>query len=298
MSERFGAEEVAIGSVVVGLAVLALKFWAYALTGSMALYSDALESGINVAAALAALAAIRTARKPADENHPFGHHKAEYLSAVLEGVLIVLAALAILFAAVDALRVGARPANLGVGILVNALAGLLNGGWCVIVFRAARRYRSPALKADARHLLADVVTSIGVLGGLGLAGLTGLWVLDPILAVVVAGSILWSGWRLLRESVGGLMDEAASPEAIERIRAILLEHGGGAIQVHDLRTRIAGPVTFVEYHLVVPARMTVQEAHVICDRMEAALRHELGRAHIAVHVEPAEKAKHGADLVF
>ncbi|BDP41310.1 cadmium transporter [Deinococcus aetherius] len=288
----------ALGSVVVAAVVLGLKFLAYLLTGSVALYSDALESIINVAAAVAALIALRVAARPADANHPYGHTKAEYFSAVAEGVLIVLAAVAILLEAGPAL-LSPRPVDAPYpGLLVNLGASLLNGVWASVLLRGGHRHRSPALLADGRHVLSDVVTSVGVLVGVILAGLTGWAVLDPLLAVLVALNVLWSGWSLMRESVGGLMDAGADPATTARLRQLMSEHAEGALEIHDVRTRHAGRVTFVEFHLVVPGQMTVEEAHHICDRLEDAIRSELEGASVTIHVEPQEKAKHHGVLVL
>lgn len=281
----------ALGSVVVGLVVFGLKFLAFWLTGSVALYSDALESIINIVAAGAALLALSISAKPADANHPYGHHKAEYFSAVLEGVLIVLAALAILreawFGLLDPQPLAA-PIE---GLALNGLASVINAVWSWLLISRGRRWRSPALIADGLHVRADVVTSAGVLVGVALVAVTGWLVLDPLLAAAVALNILWSGWQMVRESVGGLMDEAAPPEIQARIQAAIALHGGGALQAHDLRTRHAGRSTFIDFHLVVPREMQVAEAHAICDRIEAGLRRELEGAMIAIHVEPEEKAK-------
>lgn len=283
--------KMALGSVAVGLVVFGLKLLAFWLTGSVALYSDALESIINIVAAGVALLVLSISARPADANHPYGHHKAEYFSAVLEGVLIVLAALAILreawFGLLDP-RPLAAPIE---GLALNGLASAINAGWSWLLLSRGRRWRSPALIADGLHVRADVVTSVGVLVGVALVALTGWLVLDPLLAAAVALNILWSGWQMVRESVGGLMDEAASPEIQARIQAAIAQHGGGALQAHDLRTRHAGQSTFIEFHLVVPAEMRVAEAHAICDRIETGLRDELEGAMIAIHVEPEEKAK-------
>ncbi|HUG62278.1 MAG TPA: cation diffusion facilitator family transporter [Methylomirabilota bacterium] len=288
----------AYGSLVIGLVVLGLKTLAYLWTGSVALYSDALESVINVAAAGAALFAIRLSAIPADANHPYGHHKAEYFSAVLEGVLIVLAALAILREAWLAFLVP-RPIDFAVeGLMASGLATVINGVWCAVLLRFGRRNRSPALVADGRHLLTDVVSSIGVLAGVLLAKATGWEVLDPALAALVALNILWSGWVLVKHSIGGLMDEAAPPEDLEKIRALIAHSAEGAIEAHDIRTRNAGRVTFVDFHLVVDGAMTVREAHDICDRVEAALQTEIGQVVVTIHVEPDHKAKHTGIVVL
>lgn len=283
--------QLALGSVVVALLVLGLKFLAYRMTGSLALYSDALESIINVVAALAVLVALQIAARPADDNHPYGHSKAEYFSAVAEGVLIVFAAVTILREAVPALwqpNLVAAPVG---GLLVNLGASALNAVWAALLLRQGRTLGSPALLADARHVLSDVVTSVGVLIGVGLARVTGWHVLDPLLAALVALNILWSGWHLVRESVGGLMD-VADPETTRRLREIVGLNAGGALEIHDLRARQAGQLTFVEFHLVVPGDMSVSEAHLICDQLEDAIRSEQPGAQVTIHVEPPEKAKH------
>ncbi|SMB91820.1 cation diffusion facilitator family transporter [Deinococcus hopiensis] len=292
------ATGLALLSVVVAATVLGLKFLAYALTGSVALYSDALESIINVAAALAALIALHVASRPADANHPYGHTKAEYFSAVAEGVLVVLAALAIVReAAPGLLHARAVEAPL-LGLLVNIGASAINAAWAGVLLRQGRALRSPALLADGRHILTDVMTSVGVVVGVVLAQATGLAWLDPALALLVAGNILWSGWGLMRESVGGLMDAGVDAATDARIRQTMSEHAEGALEMHDLRTRHAGRMTFVEFHLVVPGEMTVQEAHAICDRLEEALRSEMPGASVTIHVEPQDKAKHHGVLVL
>ncbi|WP_104017392.1 cation diffusion facilitator family transporter [Roseovarius nitratireducens] len=290
----------ALGSVLVGLAVLSLKVVAWRVTGSVALMSDALESVVNVATALAVIAALRLARRPADANHPFGHHKAEFFAAVLEGVLIVLAAVFILreaWAGFAAPRAIDAP---WLGLAVNAVAGVINAAWAWLLIREGRRHRSPALAADGRHLMTDVVSSVGVLAGVALAVATGWWVLDPALAVLVALNILWSGWSVIRGSLSGLMDEAVSDDELVRIRRIIAESAEGetALEAHDLRTRHAGPVTFIEFHLVVPGETTVEAAHALCDRIEAALMGALPDARVTIHVEPEHKAKHSGIVVL
>ena len=202
----------AIGSIAVAVAVVGLKSAAYWRTGSAALYSDALESIVNLVTALIALYAISVAVQPADRRHQFGHHKAEHLSAVIGGVLIVVAALLTLREACDALLRPRTLTGLGAGMALNAAAAGINAGWGALLIRWGRMQRSPALTADGQHLLSDVATSVGVLAGLALATLTGWHVLDPLLAALVALYILWTGWRLVLASVGGLMDEAVTAE--------------------------------------------------------------------------------------
>jgi cation diffusion facilitator family transporter len=291
-------ETLAAGSIAVGLAVLALKYLAYHLTGSVALLSDAIESIVNVATAIAALIAIRFAAQPADANHPYGHHKAEYISAGVEGALIIVAALAIFHEAWSALwapRIADAP---WIGLAVNGAATAINAAWCFALITQGRKRKSPALVADGRHLFADVVSSAGVWVGVSLAAVTGYLVLDPILAGLVGLNVLWSGWRVMKDSVGGLLDEAVPETDLARIRAVIAANADGAIEAHDLRTRRAGRMTFVDFHLVVKGTMSVTEAHDICDRLERALKAEVQDALISIHVEPDDKAKHAGIVVL
>lgn len=292
------AERIAAGSIAIGMAVLALKTAAWWVTDSAALFSDAAESVVNVAASMAAFVALRLAARPADADHPYGHDKAEFFAAVIEGVLIVVAALVILqetWQAVQAPKAITAPWQ---GLALNFGAGVLNLAWGLLLVRAARRLRSPALAADGKHLLSDVVTSAGVLAGFALAVATGIWWLDPLLAAATALYILISGSLVIRASVGGLMDEAPAAEIVHRIRELVGEHARGAIEAHDLRMRHAGRLTFLEFHLVVPALMSVADAHEICDRIEGALKAEMEGLMITIHVEPEGKAKHRGVLVL
>ena len=278
----------ALGSLAVGLLVLGLKYVAYRLTGSVALYADALESIVNVVTAGAALLAVHVSAKPADEGHPFGHAKAEYFSAVLEGVLIVMAAFSILVEAWQALASPRALQSPAAGLAVNAVATVINGAWGAVLLRFGRRWRSVALVADGKHLLADVVTSVGVLVGLGGALLTGWHILDPLVAGLVAANIIRIGIEVIRESVGGLMDAAPAPEVVSQIERVIAEASSGASGMHDLRTRHAGHTTFIEFHLTVDGRMTVSESHDICDRIEEALEAAFDGARVTIHVEPHE----------
>jgi cation diffusion facilitator family transporter len=292
------AVQIAAASVVVACAVLALKLGAWWVTGSVALLADALESVVNVAAAGAALGAVRLSAIPPDANHPYGHTKVEYFSAVLEGALIIVAAIVILHEAWGAFLRPRPPDAPALGLLVSAIATGVNAAWSAVLFRRGRAARSPALLADARHLLSDVVTSIGVLVGLALVVATGILWLDAVVAGLTALNILWSGSKLMRESVAGLMDEAVPPDLLGRIRRVVSIHAEGAIEAHDLRSRHAGSVTFIEFHLVVPGEMRVVDAHDICDRIEAALKAEVDGAVITIHVEPEGKAKHHGVVVL
>ncbi|MDB5400420.1 MAG: hypothetical protein QOD93_7490 [Acetobacteraceae bacterium] len=284
-------ERLALGSMVAGCLVLGLKGAAWWLTGSAALYSDALESIVNVAASLIAWVALRFAARPADANHPYGHDKAEFFAAVIEGVLITVAALLIFDEAWNTWwRVRSLEAPFR-GIALNVVATVINAVWSSVLITAGRRLRSPALAADGRHLLTDVVTSVGIVIGVFLAVFTGRMILDPILAAATGVYVLWSGIRMIFSSVSGLMDEAPEPAVVNRIRELVANSAAGAIEAHDLRTRHAGRLTFLEFHLVVPGSMTVARAHQICDRIEDALKAEMGHLMITIHVEPEEKAK-------
>lgn len=285
------AARLALLSLVVAGCVLAFKGSAAWLTGSVALFADATETLVHMAGSATVLASILYASRPPDANHPYGHTKAEYFSAALIGAMIAAAAVAILFSAWDALAERRMITQAPVGLVITAAATGINAIWARHLVRRGRALGSPALVADGHHLTSDVVTSLGVIAGILLVALTGLWWLDPLLAALTAVGILVSGARLIRESVGGLMDEAPPPERVARLEAILAEHGAGGIEAHDLRMRRAGDRMFVEFHLVVPGAMTVADSHAICDRLEDAIRAEFAPATITIHVEPHGKAK-------
>jgi cation diffusion facilitator family transporter len=289
-------KRLALWSIAVAFGVMALKLAAWHVTGSVALLSDAMESTVNVIAALVAYFAISYAQKPADADHPFGHTKAEYFSAVIEGVLIVVAALLIVREAAGALASPVMPDAPALGLGINLAAAALNGTWAFLLIKAGREHRSPALVADGRHLWSDVVTSLGVFVGLVAALVTGYAILDPLLAIAVAINILWEGWKVIASSVNGLMDRAVEPADEAAIRKAIADNAGGSVNVHDLRTRVAGRMIFIDFHLVVPADMTVAVSHEICDRMEAALHTALPDSSIAIHVEPEGVRPHGVKV--
>ena len=289
---------IAAASLGVGLVVLGLKFLAWHFTGSIALFSDALESIVNVVTAIAALIAVRLAQRPADESLPYGYHKAEYFSAVLVGVMIIVAAILILREAYFGFLAPQLPEAPVEGLAVSVGATLVNVFWAQYLRRYGRRVRSPALVADAKHLMTDVISTVGVIVGLVLVYVTGIAALDSVLAALVALNILWSGWGVIRESVGGLMDVAVPPETQKTIREVIAQNADGAIEAHDIRTRQAGKLTFIDFHLVVPGAMTVEAAHTICDCIEAKLREAVSDLQITIHVEPENKAKHAGIVVL
>lgn len=291
-------QRTAAGSIAIGVLVLAIKYAAYAVTGSVALLSDALESIVNVATAIAAFVALRIAMQPADANHPYGHSKAEYLSAVVEGVLIVIAACAIMREAYEGF-VAPHPLEAPVaGLAISFVASAINAAWATLLVQRGRAHGSVALVADGKHLFTDVISSVGVIVGVALVYVTHILVLDAVLAVLVALNVLWAGWHIMRDSVGGLMDEAVSDDVLSQVREAIANNADGAVEAHDVKTRRAGKMTFIEFHLVVASDMTVAAAHDICDRLEKALRTAIPHSAVSIHVEPENKAKHSGIVVL
>lgn len=291
------AARLAIISLAVGLGVLALKVLAAWLTGSIALWSDALETVVNVLTALVALVAIRLAARPADAALPYGYGKAEYFSAVIIGVIIALTSLLIFYQAWQGFTAPHAITPDPIGFGVSIVATVINAAWAWVLIRTGTRERSPSLVADGRHLTTDVISTAAVIVGVILAVLTGYHQLDAALAAFVGVTILWTGWHVIRESVTGLMDVAVDPRQLTQIRDIIAGNAEGAIEAHDIRTRQAGRLTFIEFHLVVAGSMSVEAAHEICDRIEAKLREVVGEAQITIHVEPENKAKHSGIVV-
>ena len=292
-------ERAALTAVLAGVGILALKYGAYLLTGSVALYSDALESIVNVVAAALLLFVVRAAARPADLQHPFGHSKLEYVSAAIEGMLIVVAAWSIMHYAAERLFVASAPQALGAGVLLVAVASLANAAVAWYLVHTGKHYHSPALIADGKHLYSDVVSSLGVLLGVLLAWWSGWWWLDPLLAIIVAFNIVRMGWQLLREALAGLLDESLCEAEVSKLRAaiqtVMTQALTEALEVHDLRTRSAGHITFVTFHLIVPGSMPVARAHTLCDQLEQAIVNTLGEALVTIHVEPEYKAKYAKD---
>jgi cation diffusion facilitator family transporter len=289
---------IAMTSILIGVIVLGLKGLAWWLTGSIALYSDALESIVNVVTAIGALIAVRLAQRPADDTLPYGYHKAEYFSAVLVGVMIIVAAILILREAFFGFLAPELPEAPVEGLAVSGVATAINLVWAMVLMRQGRQAKSPAIAADGKHLMTDVISTGGVLVGLVLVYMTGVAQLDAVLAALVAVNILWSGWGVIRDSVGGLMDVAVPAETQRTIREVISGNAEGALEAHDIRTRQAGKMTFIDFHLVVPGAMTVDAAHTICDEIEAKLREAVRDVQITIHVEPENKAKHAGIVVL
>ena len=278
-------------SLATAVALLAVKFWAYAITGSQAIFSDALESIVNVIAAAFALGVLAYAGRPADRDHPFGHGKVEFFSAAFEGGLIFLAAVMILWQAGSALLHAQTPQQLDLGLLLTAGAGVANGALGVVLLRYGRRHHSAAIEADGHHVLSDFYTSLGVLAGLALVRVTGFAWLDPVVAAAMGCLLLITGWRLVARAIAGLLD-AEDPELLRQLVAVLGNHvRDGVIRVHHLRAIRAGGFRHVSAHLVVPEFWTVEKAH---DTAEALARTVLralpGDGDIDFHTDPCERA--------
>jgi cation diffusion facilitator family transporter len=275
-------------SIAAALATISLKTAAWALTGSVGLLSDAAESVVNLVAAIVAMAALHWAIKPADEEHAYGHAKAEYFSAGVEGTLIVVAAAAIAVTAIDRLLHPRAIEDVGVGLAVSAVASLINFAVGYLLLRTGRRERSIVLEADGKHLITDVWTSVGVIIGVAGVAITGWQRLDALVALAVAVNIVATGGGLLRRSVGGLMDRALGEPERRQIEEVLAGFFGSDVQFHALRTRQAGSRAFVSVHVLVPGAWTVQRGHDVVEEVEAALRERLPYATVFTHLEPAE----------
>lgn len=282
-------------SIAAALLTIALKSVAYYLTGSVGLLSDAMESVVNLAGAIMALAMLTIAARPADEAHAYGHGKAEYFSSGVEGALILIAAVSIGYAAVQRLLAPQPLEQLGVGLAVSVVASLINLGVALVLRRVGKQHRSITLEADAHHLLTDVWTSVGVLLGVALVGLTGWLWLDPVVALLVAANIVWAGMGILRRSVAGLMDTAWPEEEQAQLRALMQPYVREGIQYHAVRTREAGARRFVSLHLLVPGDWTVRRGHALAEQVDADIRHALPNVTVFTHIEPLEDPVSWAD---
>lgn len=275
-------------SIAAALATIALKTLAWWLTGSVGLLSDALESVVNLAGALMALWMLSLAAQPADSDHAYGHSKAEYFSCAFEGLLILLAAVSIGWTAIDRLLHPQPLEQLGIGLAVSVAASGINFWVARILLRAGRQYRSITLEADAHHLMTDVWTSAGVLVGIGAVALSGWNWLDPVVALLVAANIVWTGIQLIRRSADGLMDVALPLEQQEAIEKVFDGFRQQGLDFHALLTRQAGTRVFVSVHVLVPGQWTVQQGHDQAEKIEAAIRAVLPHAHALTHLEPIE----------
>jgi cation diffusion facilitator family transporter len=278
----------AVMSIITSIFTIAVKFAAYFLTGSVGLLSDALESFVNLGAALVALATLSYAHSGADEDHNFGHEKAEYFSSGIEGALIFVAAGAIVWSAVPRLLAPQPIEQVGLGLALSVVAAGANllCGWFLL--KGARDHRSITLEADAHHLLTDVWTTAGVIVGVGLVVVTGWLILDPLIAITVAANILWTGYRLIRRSFDGLMDRAIPKAERDEIEKVLEQVKAVGGDYHRLRTRAAGKVSFVDVHVLVPGAMSVVEGHDLVEKLESEIREKVPHVEVLTHLEPVE----------
>lgn len=283
-------------SIAAALFTMALKVAAYFVTGSVGLLSDALESVVNLVGGIMALAMLTVAARPPDDDHVYGHSKAEYFSAVVEGTLIVLAAVSIIYAALPRLLQPRPLEAVGIGLAISVGASLVNLAVALVLLRASKRYESITLEASGHHLLTDVWTSVGVLVGVAAAAFTGWQRLDPIVAMVVAANIIWAGYRILRDSVSGLMDSALPPDEQAALKAVLDRYGTEGIQYHALRTRQAGPRRFCSVHVLVPGDWTVQRGHALLERIERDLRDAVPNMSAFTHLESLDDPASWEDM--
>ncbi len=275
-------------SISAAIATILLKGIAWWLTGSVGLLSDALESFVNLAGALMALMMLSLAGTPADDRHAYGHGKAEYFSSAFEGILIQLAAISIAYAAIERLLHPRAIEDVGIGLLVSVIASLINLFAARELLKAGHEFNSITLEADAKHLMTDVWTSVGVIIGVGLVWVTGWLWLDPLIALLVAANIVWTGWQLLQRSAAGLMDEAISQEQIDAIEAVLEKYRKQGLDFHALRTRQAGQLAFISLHVLVPGEWTVQRGHDEVELIEADISAVVQYSNITTHLEPIE----------
>jgi cation diffusion facilitator family transporter len=296
--ERRGLTRFAWLSIGAAVATIGLKTLAYLITGSVGLLSDALESVVNLAAALMALTMLTVAARPADEMHAYGYSKAEYFSSGVEGALIVLAAAAIVWTAIPRLITPQPLEQVGIGLALTALAAGLNFAVARRLLDAGKEYGSITLEADARHLLTDVWTSAGVIVGVAAVAFTGWTRLDPIIALAIAGNILWTGVGLLRRSWSGLLDVALSPAEQEVIKRVLREYETQGIHYHALRTRRAGQRSFISLHVLVPGQWSVQRGHDLLEQLERDVRAAIPGATVFTHMEPIEDPVAWEDLTL
>jgi cation diffusion facilitator family transporter len=277
-------------SIAAAALIICLKGLAYFLTGSVGLLSDALESLVNLVSACAALVALNVAARPADDEHQYGHEKAEYFSSAFEGGMIFVAALAIAGTAIERLLHAQPLEQLGIGLAISAVATVINFVVARILLTAGRQHDSIALEADAHHLMTDVWTSVGVLIGVGAVALTGHEWIDPVVALLVAANILRTGSSLVRRSALGLMDTALPGHEQRIVLDVLERYRDEGVQHHALRTRRAGARRFIDFHVLVPGAWTVQQGHDMLERIEADIRAQLANTTILIHLEPVEDA--------
>jgi cation diffusion facilitator family transporter len=284
-----GLRALVLLSVLAAVVTIGLKGLAYWLTGSVGLLSDALESGINLFAAVTAYLSLHYSQRPADASHTYGHEKIEYFSSGLEGALILVAGIGTGWVAIGRLIHPAPLTELGLGTALALSAAVVNLAVGLVLVRVGRQQHSIILEADGRHLLTDVWTSVGVVTGLVVVWASGVYVLDPVIALLVGANIIFTGLRLIRRSFHGLMDHALDAAELDALRSAIRDNLPPGTDFHALRTRQAGASRFADFHLLVPGAMTVHDAHAVAERVEEALRAAVPRVAVTIHIEPIEE---------
>ena len=278
-------------SIIAAIVTISLKVFAYFVTGSVGLLSDALESFVNLAAAVLALIMLRIALKPPDEEHMYGHSKAEYFSSIVEGVLITVASISIIIPAVNRLLNPQALEQPVLGLIISSIASLVNFIVAYLLLKAGKKYHSITLEADSQHLFTDVWTSIGVIIGVSAVALTGIYILDPVIAIIVAINIIYTGGKLMKRSVMGFMDTAISKEEQAAVFKILNKYEKGGLQFHGFRTRQSASRRFVSFHVLVPGKWTVQKSHDFVEKIECEIRKFVPKITVTTHLEPIEDKK-------
>ncbi len=299
VEDRSRLTRYALLAVSGAIITISMKYIAFLLTGSVGLYSDALEGLVNLAGAVGAFIALKVSARPPDDMHTYGHDKVEYFSSGAEGALIVVAALGIISASVNRLLHPQPLEQIDIGLAISLLAALVNFVVSRVLRAAGRKHDSIILEADARHLMADVWTSVGVAVGVGAAAITGLNWLDPIIGLLVAVNILWEGFHLVRRSVNGLMDAALPPEEAALLESVIRHHEAQhGLQTHEVRSRVSGSRRFIDMHVLVPGSWTVQQGHDVLEEMESDIARVLARTTVVTHLEPLEDPASWAHLGF
>ncbi|MBY7649257.1 MAG: cation transporter [Candidatus Liberibacter europaeus] len=289
--------KMALWGVFISIFITLLKVAAWYVTGFVSLLSDGLESTVNIVTAIISYFTIKYACRPADHNHPFGHQKAEYIAAVIEGILMVCIALVVLYKSWQNYTQITYSNNISIiGFLISLISSIISLIWGMLMIKYGEKYHSAALKANGQHLISDVLMSIGVISGLLLTVITKYNALDSIIATFMSIAILYNGWQIIASSISGLMDGAVQSKYLEKIKSIIALNASGSKEIHDLKVRQSGSVFFINFHLVVDSKMTVLNAHKICNNLEKSIEKVIPETIITIHVEPETERSHGIKI--
>ncbi|MEI6533517.1 MAG: cation diffusion facilitator family transporter [Candidatus Roizmanbacteria bacterium] len=285
-------------SLLAAIVTITLKFYAYFLTGSVGLLSDALESVVNLVAAVTAIFILQLSEKPPDDKHVYGHSKAEYFSSVFEGILILIAAVTIIYSSYEKILKPTAISDPYIGLIIAGLASCVNGGVAWYLFIIAKKHKSIVLEADAHHLMTDVYTSIGVIGGLILTAITRLYIIDPIIALLVAINIIFTGVSIIKKSASGLMDIVIPENELNILNDILEKYKKNDVEFHGVRTRQSGVRRFVSLHVLVPGSWSVKQGHDLCEQIESTIRKNIQKVSVFTHLEPVEDPRSMDDIAL